>query len=91
MGVGEDSGMGVGKDSGMVHEWVSSYFMAWHVGFQVIIGIFYSSFFFWNVDVKCKHLHVHFVTVCAAVPNSIQRLNPNPGRDPHFFFLNYFE
>ena len=52
MGVGEDSSMGVGKDSSMVNEWVSSHFMAWHVGFQVKIGIF---LFFWNVDVKCKH------------------------------------
>ena len=28
MRVGKDSGMGVSKDSGMVHEWVSSHFMA---------------------------------------------------------------
>ena len=28
VGVGKDSGMGLGKDSGMVHEWVSSHFMA---------------------------------------------------------------
>ena len=52
MGVGKDSSMGVGKDSGIVHDLVSSHFMAWFVGFQVRIGIF---LFSWNVDVKCKH------------------------------------
>ena len=52
VGVGKDSGMGVGKDSGMVHEGVSSHFMAWRVGFQVRICIFLC---FWNANVKCKH------------------------------------
>ena len=39
-GVDKDSGTGDGKDLGKVHELVSSHFIAWHVGFQVRIGIF---------------------------------------------------
>ena len=48
VGVDKDSGiMGVGKYSSMVLEWVSFYFMAWHVEFQVKIA--YSC---WNGDLN---------------------------------------
>ena len=50
VGVDKDSSMEVRKDSvmesvrtwGMVHDCVSSHFMAWHVGFHSRNGIYFS-------------------------------------------------